>query len=160
MTEKRLVQTLVGVYGFYDKELTEFSIRIWLDACAEFDVGLVEQAFNRHLRDPEAGKWLPKPADIIRQLRGDENDAALIAWGKVMQRAAAGGGFNGEAVPDAARQAVDSLGGWSTICRANTEHNGFLQKRFIEAFKAYKRREEAPPLAPALVYDAVKRIGA
>ena len=143
---KRLIQTLVGVYGFYDKELTEFAIRVWGDACAEFDIEALEQAFARHLRDPEAGRWLPKPADIVRQIRGDSNDAALIAWGHVMERARMGGGF-GPGASEAERQAVYSLGGWSAICRADESQNGFLQRRFTDAFKAYRHREAVPALA-------------
>lgn len=154
MNDKRLVQTLVGVYGFYDKELTEFAIRVWKDACSEFDIDALAQAFNRHLRDPEAGRWLPKPADIIRQLRGDTNDAALIAWGHVMTSARAGGGFGPEFTP-AAKEAVQSLGGWSVICRADESQNGFLQRRFGDAFKAYRNREESPPL---LGQEAVRLI--
>jgi hypothetical protein len=154
--KQRLVQTLVGVYGFYDKELSEFSIRIWSDALAGIDMATVEEAFNRHLRDTESGRWLPKPADILRQLKGNTEDAALIAWGNVLARARSGGGF-GDGACEATRQAVNAMGGWSVICRANEEQNGFLQRRFVDFFKAYRGREEQAALTSAAVLRLVQQ---
>ena len=142
---QRLVQTLVGVYGFYDKELTEFAIRIWADSLAGVDPGTAEQAFTRHLRNPDAGRWLPKPADILRQLAGDVGDRALIAWGEVLQAAQAGGMLP-ISCSENTRNAVNAMGGMGVICRANESDNGFLQRRFVDAFKAYNHREESPPL--------------
>lgn len=150
---KRLVQTLVGVYGFYDRELTEFAIRIWTDAMSDEDGPTVEAAFARHLRDTEAGRFLPKPADILRQLKGDAADSALIAWGEVLQAVRSGGACQ---LSGPARKAVDDLGGMSVIGRADESQNGFLQRRFVDAFKAYQRREDAPPLLGA---GNVARIG-
>lgn len=155
--EKRLVQTLVGVYSFYDKGLTEFAIRVWRDACAEFDIGSVEEAFNRHLRDPEVGRWLPKPADIIRQLKGDAEDSALIAWGTVVQAISSIGHSGSPGFTGPTLDAVHSLGGWGAICRSDTASLGFMQKRFVDAFKVYSRRDQSPRL---LEGAALRLIGA
>jgi hypothetical protein len=112
---------------------------------------MVREAFQRHMRDPEAGRWLPKPADIIRQLKGNVNDQALIAWGEVIAAAKAGGArFGG-----AAQQALESMGGMGRIRSAQEAENGFLQRQFVAAFKAYATREEAAPL---LGVDNVLRI--
>lgn len=143
VSDKRLIQTLVGVYGFYEKELNEFAIRVWSDAVGDFAIADLEQAFSRHLKDPEAGKWLPKPADIIRQLKGTADEAALIAWGQVLEAVR-----NRQPLPinGPMEEALRSLGGTSAIARADESQNGFLQRRFVEAFKAYKARSDAPPL--------------
>lgn len=143
---RRLVATLTGVYGFYGADLTEFALGVWLDVAAEFDVPVFEAALNRHVRDPEGGRWLPKPADVIRQLRGNSGDAALLAWGEVMSVAKAGG-WGYEKLPQASRSAVADMGGMSAIQRSQESENGFMQRRFVETFMAYKRREESPPLA-------------
>lgn len=151
---KRLVQTLVGVHAFYDKELTEFAIRVWEDALDGVPIASAEAAFRRHLSDTKRGQFMPKPADILRQLKGDEQDRALIAWGQVLTAARSGGGM-----PDACqatREALQAMGGMSVICRANESENGFLQKRFLELFSTYSRRDETPPL---LGTDNVVKIG-
>lgn len=141
---KRLVQTLVGVYGFYDKELTEFAIRIWSDALAEFEPQDVETAFAQHVRDTDAGRFCPKPADIIKQVRGDVADLAMIEWGKVLESARAGGGarFDGPT-----QQALDSIGGMYALRVADESSHTFLQRQFLAAFKAYRSREALPAIA-------------
>jgi hypothetical protein len=143
VSDKRLIQTLVGVYGFYEKELNEFAIRVWDDAVGDFSIEDLERAFSRHLKDPEAGKWLPKPADIIRQLKGTADEAALIAWGKVLEAVRTRQPL---ALDGPTGEAIRSLGGASVIARSDESQNGFLQKRFIDAFKAYKARSDEPPL--------------
>lgn len=142
---QKLVQTLVGVHGFYDRELTEFAIRVWEEAVRDIPIADIELAFRRHLSDPQRGQFMPKPADIIRQLRGDETDRALMAWGVVIARAKSGGGFIASDC-EATRQAIQAMGGWSALCRADESQNGFLQRRFTDLFATYARRAEAPLL--------------
>ena len=152
---KRFITTLVGVYGFFDRELSEFSIRIWSEALADEAINDIENAFSRHLKDPSAGRFLPRPADILRQLHGDDEDKAQIAWGDVLASARRGGGY----WPDcdaATRQAVEALGGWSVVCRSDENNNGFLQRRFLEAFKAYKHREDAPEALRGIVRELLR----
>jgi hypothetical protein len=150
--DSKTLLTLGGVYSFYDKELSEFAIEIWADALKDYDPTMVREAFQRHMRDPEAGRWLPKPADIIRQLRGDVSDRALIAWGEVIAAARSGGGSFGGAT----RQALDSMGGMGRIRMSQEAENGFLMRQFVAAFKAYANREEAE--APLLEATNVLRI--
>lgn len=143
MSRQRLVQTLVGVYGFYDRELTEFAIRIWSDALTGVGIDEVERAFSSHLRDQDGGRWLPKPADILRQLHGDVDDRATLAWSKVLSAAC---GRQTADFDEQTRAAVDAIGGMGLIRRADESQNGFLQKRFCDAFKALARRETSPPV--------------
>lgn len=150
---KRLATTLVGAYAFYDRELTDFAMRIWADALAGVDADTIDAAFARHLRNPDAGRFCPKPADILRQIHGDAEEQALVAWGQVISAAKSGGGrFDGPT-----QNALESMGGMSRIRLASEHENGFLQREFVAAFKAYKTRDEAPPLIAA---EVLKRIGA
>lgn len=140
MNNDWLTKTLLGVYAFYEHELSEFAIGIWVDAMQGYGGDEITAAFGAHLRDPQAGRFIPKPADIIRQLRGSDDERALIAWGNVLQCAKSGGRTEG--LDAVARQTIESMGGMHAIQRSDESQNGFLQKRFVDAFKAYKRREE------------------
>jgi hypothetical protein len=148
---KRLAATLVGAYAFYDRELTDFAMRIWADALDGIDADTIDAAFARHLRDTDAGRFCPKPADILRQIHGNVDELALVAWGQVIAAAKAGGKlFEG-----ATQEAIDSMGGMGRIRMSTESENGFLQRQFVAAFKAYKTREDAPPLLASVV----RRIG-
>lgn len=157
---KRLVTTLTGAYGFYGQELSEFALRVWAEALDGIDPDTIDAAFARHLRDIEAGRWCPKPADILRQIRGDAGEQALIAWGEVIAAARDGGArFSGPA-----QEALDSIGGMARLRLAREDENGFLQRQFVAAYKAYRARDESPPLLPMsdgalkLVAGAVRRV--
>ena len=152
MLDDKTMLSIAGVYSFYDKELSEFACEVWADALADFDPPLIREALRRHMKDPDAGKWLPKPADIIKQMRGDESDEARLAWAKVLEHIRGGnrGGLSGPAM-----DAVAAMGGSSVIAMADESQNGFLERRFVDFFKAYKRRMTSPPLLGA---DSVLRI--
>lgn len=153
MDRKRLATTLTAAYGFYGQELTAFAMRVWADALAGIDDDVIDEAFSRHLRDVDAGRWCPKPADILRQIRGDVGEQALIAWGEVIAAARSGGArFEGPA-----QEALESIGGMGRLRMAREDENGFLQRQFVAAFKAYATRDAAPPLLAAA---AIKRFTA
>lgn len=150
--DQRLVQTLVGVYGFYGAELTEYAIRVWTDDLRGVPIADVESAFTRHRHDMDRGRWLPKPADILRQLQGDLGEQALVAWGGVLAAARAGGRrFDGPT-----QDAIDAIGGMARIRLSPESEQGFLRREFIAAFTTLRAREEAPP---RIDVAEVRRIG-
>lgn len=133
---------LADVLGFYGKATSPFAMRVWWEACKPFDLAAVSAAMTRHATDPKHGHFAPMPADVIRQLRGDADDAALLAWGEVLRVARAGGSGVTE-LPVATQQALQELGGIAVVQRAEEGENGFLQRRFVDAFQACRRRDDA-----------------
>ena len=60
----------------------------WIGLLADVPFPAVEAAFNRHLADPKHGSFLPKPADIFRQLTAmqtDDRPGADEAWGMLLR---------------------------------------------------------------------------
>lgn len=153
MTDReRLLQILAATYAYYERELSQFVIQVWVEDLDGYQIDAVCAAFTAHRRDPDRGQWLPKSADILRQIHGDVKDAAQLAWSRVLSVAAAGG--RGQ-LDDATREALHSLGGLSAIQRAPVDQNGFLQKRFMEAYAVYAKRERE---APALLTGDVRKL--
>lgn len=152
MTDReRLLQTLAATYAYYERELSQFVLQVWVDDLSEYPIDAVCEAFARHRRDTKRGQWLPKSADILLQLNGDADERALVAWGEVIAAAKAGGGrFDG-----ATQQAVDSMGGMGRIRMAREDENGFLQRQFVASFKAYRARSDAPPLLDGAALKAI-----
>lgn len=143
MTDReRLLQTLVAVYAYYDRELSEFAISVWLEDLEEHPVDAVCEAFKRHRRDPERGQWLPKSADILRQLQGDKAEAVQLAWARLLLQVRTLGSYGRPNLDPASRLALDGLGGWGAVCRATERDLAFLQRRFGEAFGAHQARVE------------------
>lgn len=57
---------------------------MWFRSLAEFDIADVRAAFDAHIRDPQRGRFVPLPADILAQLHGaaadDTRPGADEAW--------------------------------------------------------------------------------
>lgn len=62
---------------------------IWFRALAHHPFATVEQAFSAHLRDPQNGKFAPKPAHIVAQIEqavaNDGRPEANEAWALALQ---------------------------------------------------------------------------
>lgn len=138
---KRFVEVLTGVYDFYGKDMSDFAIQVWANACAQFDTEQVTKALSAHLMDPERGQFMPKPADIVRQLQGTHTDRSLMAWGRVLEAMQLVGGYRSVDFADPAiHAAIEDLGGWPAICATTTNDLPFTQKRFCDLYRAYIAR--------------------
>lgn len=139
----RFLEVLAGVHDFYGRELSEFAGQVWIEAMQGFDLEQVTKALSAHLMDAERGQFMPKPADIVRQLQGTNTDRALIAWGKTLQAIQHVGAYASVCFDDGAIHAViEDMGGWPKLCRTQTDDLPFVQRRFCETYRAYANRGE------------------
>lgn len=71
----------------YEKPVSPTLINLWIASLKPYDLADVQAAFERHITDPDAGQFPPKPADLIRQLQAlyPESDSSHPgpeeAWG-------------------------------------------------------------------------------
>ena len=90
MTESKKVKftaALAGVASFYGAELTQMSLAIYWNTLRKHELEAVQAAIHSHIKDPEHGRFMPKPADIIRHLPADRNPimGADAAWEVAMR---------------------------------------------------------------------------
>ena len=80
---------IVKTWRFYGKRPEAEDIAAWFDLLEDCPFATVATAFKRHLTDPNAGQYLPKPADIIRHLPTpageDDHPAPDEAWGLLVR---------------------------------------------------------------------------
>lgn len=156
-----IIAILAGVYSFYRADLSEFHARTWLRGLSAYDLDQIQEAFDRHVSDPEVGQYLPKPADIYRHLQGTHGDRALVAWGKVFEAIQHVGAYQTVIFDDPVIHAtIDDLGGWVQINQITNDELPFLQRRFTDTYRAYSRRGDVKHL-PQLtgITEATNRLG-
>ena len=153
---ERLIQAVVGVFTYYDKEVSEYVLGCWVEDLGQFPVSDVEAALIRHRRDPQRGQWAPKTADILRQLKGDAAEAAHLAWNRVLSEIKRVGSYGKPDISPAAREAVFSLGGWSVFCHSQEKDLHFLQRRFADAFSTFTTRAERERAQSAIERDETR----
>lgn len=84
---------LTGVMrDVYEKPVSPTLINLWIASLKPYELAEAQAAFERHITNPDAGQFAPKPADIIRQLQalqpaeGDSgHPGAEEAWGMLMR---------------------------------------------------------------------------
>lgn len=137
----RFSRLLSDVMAYYRQDVSEFTQTLFWQACGSFDFEQVQEAFNRHAKDPEHGQYPPKVADLVRILAGTHTDRAQLAWGKTLEAMSRVGAYTDVVFDDPAIHAVvEDLGGWPKLCRTETSELGYVQHRFCESHRAYVGR--------------------
>lgn len=144
-----------SVYDFWNRELSDSSLEIWWLALAGYDLEAVRVALTRHMRNPDSGQFLPKPADVVRELGGNTQDASMLAWARVVDAVRSVGPHRSIDFADPmAHQAIVDMGGWAWLCSQTEKEWPFVERRFRDAYRAYLRRganDAAPTYLPGLV---------
>lgn len=148
--------------AFYGQATSPFAMGVWWAACERFDLEQVRKAVTAHAMDPEAGRFPPKPADIVRQLHGTSTDRALMAWGRVYAAMSEVGAYRSVAFDEPEiHAAIADLGGWQAVCAGKVDELPHLQRRFCEAYRAYRARGcvDWPPVLVGLSEAANRHNG-
>ena len=70
-----------GLGEFYGVELPKMSLNIYWDTLREHEFEALQEAMRCHIKDPDHGHFMPRPADIIRQMPGQHTPSgADAAW--------------------------------------------------------------------------------
>ena len=138
-------QLLTDALAFYRQDVSTFALGVWWQACEGFELEQVAKALTAHALDPDRGQFAPKPADLVRVLRGTLADRSLIAWGKVLDAMQRVGAYRSVVFDDGAiHAAISDMGGWPAICRGEVDELQFTQKRFCDLHRAYSLRPDHP----------------
>src|SRR5688500_8833324 len=141
-----------GVMGFYGKSVSRFALDVWWTALKRHDLSAIVDAFNRHLANPDAGQFAPKPADIIRMLQGSTQDAALRAWAKVDQAVRRVGTYCDVVFDDALiHRVIQDMGGWIALGAKGEDEWPFVAKEFENRYRGFCSRSERPTYPATLV---------
>ncbi len=148
---QQFVTLFAQVMSYYKQDVSDFTRNLYWNAFEGHDFDTVRKAFERHAKDPEQGRFAPKVADLVKILAGTSTDRAALAWGKTHDAMGTVGAYTDVVFDDPVIHAVVSdLGGWPKLCRTELDSLGYMQKRFMDAYKAYANRGE---------FDYPRRLG-
>jgi hypothetical protein len=133
--------TMRGVFALYRADLSEAVLAIWWNAMKAFDLAAVKDALNRHAVDPDQGRFLPKPADVVKLIGGSTKDAALLGWSKVQRAIGTVGGYETVCFDDPIINAVIyDMGGWVDLCMVGTDEMPFKGNEFVTRYQGYRAK--------------------
>ncbi len=130
--------TWVSVMDLYGKTIQPQSAEIVFAVLNKYDIMTVKQALEAHLKDTEAGRFPPKPADIIKQIEGGADIRALQAWTKVEGAIRdVGSWFNLVFDDPVIHRCVEDMGGWMTFASVTNDELPFKQNQFVKRYQGY-----------------------
>ena len=105
-------------------------------------------AINLHVADPDQGQFLPKPADILRNITGNRATQAEMAWTKADRALRCAGPANTVVFDDSLIHAVIAdMGGWVQFCDVDDKEYPFRHNEFVKRYSGYINKPPAdiPP---------------
>lgn len=143
---------LTAVGDLYGKPPAAMAITIWWGALQHYDLPAIRQGFDRHVRNPDSGQFMPKPADIIKMLQGTTQDTAMLAWAKVDRGIRQVGTYASVVFDDAIiHRVLHDMGGWVPLGLKSDHEWPFIAKEFENRYRGYRIRNETPEYPKALI---------
>ena len=65
----RFAEALIAVGEMYDKPVSNSLARLYFDDLADYDIEHVLSAMSAHRKDADRGRFFPKVADLIHQMK-------------------------------------------------------------------------------------------
>jgi len=124
----------------YDKAISKELLLMYFNVLIKFDVEQIRKAVEKHLLDPKHGTFFPKPADIVRNIDGENRTSenrAMIAWMEIERAMSRYGAYGTLELDDKqALMAVKSMGSWQHLCHTDRDKLGFKRQEFIKNYEA------------------------
>lgn len=145
-------QIISAVGELYGKPVGEFAISLWWNALSGCDLKAVKEALSRHVRNPDNGQFMPKPADVVRMMQGSTQDSALSAWAKVDRALRQIGPYETVVFDDPLIHVVlHEMGGWVGLGTKTDDDWPFVAKEFENRYRGFKARGEVPQYPPRMI---------
>lgn len=136
---------LQKVFVLYDKQLNAILLDVWWDALQPYTLAEVTRALTVHVRNPDTGQYLPKPADVIKALRGNSANTAQSAWTKVDGAVRKVGPHKSVAFDDPIiHRVIQDMGGWIKINKITNEELPFVQREFESRYRGFSVAGDIP----------------
>jgi hypothetical protein len=121
----------------YEKEFKPELAKLYFADLQEFDDSTIAAAFNAHRKDPDRGRFFPKVADIIYQIRKtdqrtDVRQLAELEWSKVLHAAARG--IKPKECRPETTGALQLAGGVKAVGYAEPADLARIKKHFVDSF--------------------------
>ena len=70
--QEQFRKTMAMIAALYDKEIVGPKLQAYWLILGKYPAEDVQVAAMKHMEDPKSGTWMPKPADILKHINGQE----------------------------------------------------------------------------------------
>ena len=149
MSKESFVDILGEHYTSKGKSLTAGSLKLYEVVLQSKGISYEQALLSviEHISDPDHGKYLITPADIVRHVHGSADSEAYQAWEQVLKACRTKDAiYRGIVFADLKiTEAIDMLGGWQSfyeaVHHAERTNDTWVRKNFLDAYKAATGRK-------------------
>lgn len=147
--ETEFKEVMIGLGEYYGKEITEALTKIYWYDLKPLTIDQFKLAASQHRLNPDNGQFFPKSADIVKIFTGNSkqreqllDDTAQMQWLVVLSEIRKTGSYGDLEIEDRqAMAAVESLGGWKSVCSKTEKELVWLSKEFVANYKNFERTD-------------------
>lgn len=138
----QFIQMLHNLCEMYGKpRMSDEVAMLHFGALQDYSLEDVRKGFFAALRNPDSGQFMPRPADVIRELSGSSDTRAAVAWAKVFEAICRVGHMPSVAFDDAIIHAVIAdMGGWVKLALVGNDELPFRERDFLRIYRSYSTR--------------------
>lgn len=145
LDKSKFINLMTGMCEVFNHKPSEFIYDVYYTCLKEFEYEEVAVAVNKVIATHKYNT-LPKPADILSFLQETKEDLALGAWIQVKDAMFRHGYYETVEFKDKKiHSCIESLGGWMWLCSQKEEDMPFIEKRFVELYALFCKRQDTPP---------------
>lgn len=156
-----MMQKIGMIYGKEKRDINSIT-PIYFSALQSYELSEVRFAFNSHVTDTESGQFMPKPADIIRQITGNKESNAFNAWSKVEKAIRTVGIYATVCFDDPViHKVISDMGGWISLNEVSDKEFPFKANEFQKRYMGHLNKPlgEFNKTLPGLVQADKSRYG-
>nr|WP_319396117.1 DUF6475 domain-containing protein [uncultured Desulfobacter sp.] len=143
--EIKFSELLSGVSEMYGQSPSPAVFEIWFNTLKRFDFESISRAFSVHIQDPDHGKFMPRPSDIVRIIEGSGQDSAFQAWTKFEKALGMIGTYETVIFDDPIiHRVVQDIGGWTRQGQVTEKEKPYVKNEFIRRYQEIKSRGVIP----------------
>jgi len=133
------MEVLISTGELYEKHISDTLLELYFNILKHYSIEDIKRGIAGHIRDTKAGQYFPKPADILRQILGDDDGRAIAAWVEVRKAIQHVGIYKSVKFDDPViMMCIDRMGGWQELCNILTSEVGYKEAEFIKLYKHYQ----------------------
>ena len=143
--KQKFMEVIVGAAEIIGKLLSKVALKLYWNALNNYDLKSVVVAVEECIKNPDTGQFMPKPADIIKQIDGGTEDRALIAWTKFERAIRSVGTYDSVVFDDHKIHIVaQDMGGWIKFGKVMEDEMPFLKNEFVKRYRGTREGMEFP----------------
>ncbi|MCK5133255.1 MAG: hypothetical protein KAR40_14020 [Candidatus Sabulitectum sp.] len=131
-------EIMAAMSELYEMSISDVVMEIWFKTLEEFPIDVISQAVFSYMKNPDTGRYKPKPADIVKMIKGTASDAASLGWTKVDKAVRMVGSYESVVFDDnIIHKVITDMGGWIGFGDVKESEWPFVAKDFQNRYRIY-----------------------